>query len=106
MDKIEQVDTNIEDTSIETTKDIIEDYDDEPVSCCSECLSLISETKVIYRKGHKIEIDYCPHCLNTDFIELSIEEWEKKFEEKYNINFLKTKKSWKEIMEEQKKKLL
>ena len=58
----------------------IEDYNDEPVHYCKQCLSL------------KIKIvggfDFCDDCGDTDIASTSIEEWEKLYEERYGHKFL------------------
>lgn len=69
------------------------DYNNEPVHYCIGCLSLISK--------EMDDIEYCPYCGGTDFNDIHITEWEKKFEEKYQQGrFLNLNKTWKKIMEE------
>lgn len=72
-------------------------FNDEPVHYCSQCLYL-GNPKVMELPTATIE--YCPHCGSTTFEDSHIEEWEKKFEEKYKQGkFLNIKKSWRKIME-------
>ena len=75
------------------------EYNKIPVVYCSGCLYLGNpKTRFLFDTN----INYCPYCGSTDFIKGTIEEWETKFENKYKQgNFLKLKKSWKQIMEEQ-----
>lgn len=75
------------------------EYNKLPVTYCKHCLYLGNpKTRFVLNKY----VDYCPYCYGTDFIRSGIEVWEQKFEEKYKQgNFLKIKKSWKKIMEEQ-----
>ena len=55
-----------------------EDYNNEPVFYCTECLSL----RVRTIDG----TDYCDKCGSTDIQECHIEEWEQKYIKKYNNN--------------------
>lgn len=74
------------------------DYNAIPVHYCKHCLYLgnPSETTLLNTK-----VEFCPYCGSTDFEDSHIEEWEKKFEEKYKQGkFLNIKKSWRKIMEE------
>lgn len=74
------------------------EYDKISVHYCMHCLYLGNpDIKTIFNQ----KIECCPYCNGTDFNDISIEEWEEKFERKYKQGkFLKLKKSWKEIMEE------
>ena len=57
-----------------------EDYNNEPVFYCSECLSL---------KIRNIDdTDYCDKCGSTDIKEANIHEWEDMYAKKYSGNFL------------------
>lgn len=62
-----------------------EDFNNEPVHYCNECLSL--NIRVFTENTN-----YCDDCGNTETETTHIEEWEKLYELKYKQNFLKTKK--------------
>lgn len=71
------------------------DYNDEPVHYCTHCLSLDNPMLI-----EGTDIEYCKYCGSTDFEESPIEEWEKKFEDKYKQGkYLKINKKWKTIMQ-------
>lgn len=60
-----------------------QDYNEEPVYYCSCCLSLAIRTVET--------LDYCDSCGNTNIQQLSIEEWEKLYKEKYGKSFINKK---------------
>lgn len=57
-----------------------EDYNNEPVYYCKNCLSL--KIKVV--GGY----DFCDDCGSTHITTTHIEEWEKLYEERYGNKFL------------------
>lgn len=57
-----------------------EDYNNEPVYYCSECLSL----KIRDIDG----TDYCDKCGSTNINQTHIYEWEQMYNKKYNGNYL------------------
>lgn len=59
----------------------LNDYDSEPVKYCSRCYSL----KVKY--DETLDSEYCGDCGCSDILESSIEEWENKYERRYNHKF-------------------
>lgn len=62
------------------------DYNSEPVYYCPRCLSL----KIMGVPG--IEgLDYCDDCGCTQPEQSSIEEWQKKYREKYGFDYLNNK---------------
>lgn len=61
--------------------DKLNDYDSEPVLYCASCLSL----KI--KHEDQLDIDFCDDCGNTDLIESSLEDWEKKYEKKYGRKY-------------------
>jgi hypothetical protein len=58
------------------------EYNDIPVHYCTECLSL--KVRVYTEDSH-----YCDDCGSTEIKTTHITEWEKMYEDKYKINFLK-----------------
>lgn len=62
-----------------------EQYNEEPVHYCDNCLSLKIKTL-------GAEIDYCADCGNTDILEDTIEVWEDLYETKYNKKHLTDEK--------------
>ena len=57
-----------------------EEYNNEPVYYCSECLSL----KIRDIDG----TDYCDKCGSTNINQTHINEWEQMYVRKYNGNYL------------------
>lgn len=57
-------------------------YNDEPVYYCSQCLSLNIKSIDDY--------DYCVECGNTNILTDHIKLWGKKYEYKYDKEFLET----------------
>lgn len=58
-------------------------YNNEPVYYCTRCLSL----KIMSVPGMD-NSDYCEDCGGADIASCTIEEWEKKYEEKYGHKFI------------------
>jgi len=67
-------------------KAISKTYDEEPVVCCADCLSL--KIRSFDDEGSYL---FCDDCGSTDTITLSIEEWEKRYEELYGKKFINKK---------------
>lgn len=65
-----------------------ESYDLEPVFYCADCLSLR-----VLSIGN---IDYCDECGSTEIAQTDIHSWEALYKEKYNKDFLTTKKHGRE----------
>lgn len=60
---------------------MVNQYDEEPVWFCEECLSLQIMT------GY---VPYCAFCGSTEIGQCDIYEWEEKWEERYGKRFLNT----------------
>lgn len=60
-----------------------EEYNEEPVIYCKDCLSL----RIMEIGGTAL----CDDCGSTEFEEANIRDWEKLFESKYGYNFLNNK---------------
>lgn len=60
-----------------------EEYNDEPVFYCKECLSLKIKTVM-----HGLDLDYCDDCGATNIEKIHIEDWEKLYKERYGFNYL------------------
>lgn len=73
----------MQDTKTPTIRDV--DSNEEPVFYCEECLSLrilsLEDTDTLY----------CDTCGNTSINSCSIEEWDKKYQEKYNHPYINKK---------------
>lgn len=68
-----------------------EDYNNIPVAYCKTCLSLSIkdiELKTTTSSDIKREVTYCVTCSNTEIEKCHINEWEEKYENKYNKKFL------------------
>ena len=63
-------------------------YNDDPVFYCKHCLSL-----AIKFVG---DVDYCDECGGTDIKTTNVHIWETEYKEKYGVEYLKTKKKWKQ----------
>lgn len=63
----------------------IEEYNDEPVYYCKNCLSL----RVMPLND---KISFCDICGNTDIGKCHINEWMKLYREKYGKDYIKTNK--------------
>lgn len=61
------------------------DFNDEPVTYCSHCLSLAIRTVD--------DTDFCDRCGGTEVQTAHIHEWETMYEQKYGIKFLNDKKN-------------
>lgn len=70
---------DMEKDTISLTK---EDYNNEPVYYCSNCLSL----KILSLSEH---IDFCDECGSTEINTTSIYEWEELYKNKYKKPYLK-----------------
>lgn len=62
------------------------DYNEEPVYYCSNCLSLKIKT---INAGE--ELNYCDDCGSTNIDSCNIHEWESKYKSKYGITLLNKK---------------
>ena len=60
----------------------IEDYNDEPVHYCKQCLSL----KIKIVGG----VDFCDDCGSTNITTAHIDEWDKLYQERYGETFLES----------------
>lgn len=58
----------------------VNNFNEDPVFYCSHCLSL----KVRQVNG----VEFCDKCSSTDIETSSIEDWEKKYMEKYGHKFV------------------
>ena len=63
-----------------------EQYNNEPVFYCKNCLSLKIKTVMV-----DSDLDFCDECGATDIDKTHIKDWENKFKERYGFNYL-TKK--------------
>jgi len=63
----------------------IDDYNNEPVYYCKECLSL----RIMEFTNN---ISFCDRCGSTDIDTCHIDEWKKLYREKYGRDYIKTKK--------------
>jgi len=69
--------------SRERTEYTKEEYNNEPVFYCKNCLSL----KVLSIEGVK-DTDFCDTCSSTDIGSCSIEEWRQMYRDKYGFDYL------------------
>lgn len=60
-----------------------EEYNNEPVYYCKDCLSLRIKTVVV-----DMDLDYCDECGSTDVTQTTIEEWQKMYKNKYGFDYL------------------
>lgn len=58
-----------------------QEYNDEPVFYCKQCLSLKIQTLGDY-------IDYCEPCGCTDIASTHIDEWKQLYRERYHKDFI------------------
>jgi hypothetical protein len=58
----------------------IEDYNDEPVHYCKQCLSL--KIKIVGK------FDFCDDCGSTDITTAHVDDWDKLYQERYGETFL------------------
>lgn len=71
---------NLSETRRKLTK---EDYNNEPVFYCKQCLSLL-----IRAVPGMADMDYCNECNSTNVEKATIEEWERLYEQKYGYKLL------------------
>lgn len=67
---------------LQEIKRTLSEYNNEPVHYCKSCLSL--NIRVL-----DDTTDYCDTCGNVETEETDIYSWEKLYENKYGVNFLK-----------------
>lgn len=60
-----------------------QEYNEEPVFYCKNCLSLKIKTVQV-----DSNLDYCDECGSTDIAQTSIEEWRNIYKNRYGIDFL------------------
>lgn len=60
-----------------------EQYNDEPVFYCKNCLSLKVRTVVVGS-----DLDFCDECGSTDIGQAHIEEWRRLYKERYGFDYL------------------
>ena len=68
---------------MEEFKDLtIDDYNDEPVHYCKQCLSL--KIKIVGK------FDFCDDCGSTEIATAHVDEWDKLYQERYGETFLES----------------
>jgi Zn finger protein HypA/HybF involved in hydrogenase expression len=60
-----------------------QEYNEEPVFYCKNCLSLKIKTVQV-----DSNLDYCDECGSTDIAQTSIEEWRDIYKNRYGTDFL------------------
>lgn len=60
-------------------------YNDEPVFYCKDCLSLRIRTV-----AEGSDLDFCDKCGSTNIEQTNIEEWQKMHKARYGFDFLTT----------------
>lgn len=60
-----------------------EEYNNEPVFYCKNCLSLKIKTVTA-----GLDLDYCEECGGTDIKQAHIEEWRTLYKNKYGFDYL------------------
>ena len=60
-----------------------QEYNEEPVFYCKNCLSLKIKTVQV-----DSNLDYCDECGSTDIAQTSIEEWRDTYKNRYGTDFL------------------
>ena len=60
-----------------------QEYNEEPVFYCKNCLSLKVKTVQV-----DSNLDYCDECGSTDIEQISIEEWEDIYKNRYGTYYL------------------
>lgn len=60
-----------------------EQYNDEPVFYCKNCLSLKVKTVVVGS-----DLDFCDECGSTDIGQAHIGEWRRLYKERYGFDYL------------------
>lgn len=58
-------------------------YDEEPVYYCQNCLSLKIKTVVM-----DSDLDFCDECGGTNISTIHIKEWENLYKKRYGFNYL------------------
>lgn len=64
-------------------KTSLNDYNEEPVFYCKNCLSLKVKTVPV-----DSDLDYCDDCGSTDIEHTNIHDWENLYKERYGTFFL------------------
>ena len=64
-------------------QDKIQEYNNEPVYYCRNCLSLM-----VRGIGESSEFDYCDDCGSTQILCSSISDWEMIYKNRYGYKFL------------------
>lgn len=60
-----------------------EQYNNEPVFYCTDCLSLKIKTVAT-----GLDLDFCDECGSTSIAQTHIEEWENLYRERYGFDYL------------------
>lgn len=60
-----------------------EQYNNEPVFYCKNCLSLKVKTVTA-----GLDLDFCDECSGTDIGQTHIEEWKKMYKDRYGFDYL------------------
>lgn len=60
----------------------IDDYNDEPVHYCKQCLSL--KIKIVGK------FDFCDDCGSTEIATAHVDEWDKLYQERYGETFIES----------------
>ena len=60
-----------------------QEYNEDPVFYCKNCLSLKIKTVQV-----DSNLDYCDECGSTDIAQTSIEEWRDIYKNRYGTDFL------------------
>lgn len=60
-----------------------QEYNEEPVFYCKNCLSLKIKTVQV-----DSNLDYCDECGSTDITQTNIEEWRDIYKNRYGTDFL------------------
>lgn len=63
-----------------------EQYNDEPVFYCKDCLSLKVKTV-----AEGLDLDFCDECGSTNIATAHIEEWKALYRERYGFDYLTNK---------------
>lgn len=64
-----------------------EEYDEEPVYYCKDCLSL--KVKTVFQG---LGLDYCDHCGSTNIDQTHINKWEDLYKNTYGFDHLHNNK--------------
>lgn len=67
-----------------------QNYNNEPISYCKNCLSIRIKTVKFpeTNEGENRDVDYCSLCSKTDLGEVHVSEWEDMYQERYGKMFL------------------